>query len=83
MATCSSSVANQLDPRCHRRGYFSMRFEIDGTDVDAETTEQLIDIVLSALSLAPFEYSEQEVGVALCNVLALLLGDDDNEKTLH
>ncbi len=60
-----------------------MRFEIDGADVSAETTEQLIDIVLSALSLAPFEYSEQEVGVALCNVLALLLGDDDNEKTLH
>lgn len=64
-------------------GIFFMRFVIDASDVDAERTEQLIDIVLSALSLAPFEYSEQEVGVALCNVLALLLGDDDNEKTLH
>ena len=61
-----------------------MRFELDKSDVDVETTEQLIDIVLSALSLAPFEYSEQEVGVALCSVLALLLGDDDNnEETLH
>ena len=60
-----------------------MRFTIDASDADAERSEQLIDIVLSALSLAPFEYSEQEVGVALCNVLALLLGDDDNEKTLH
>lgn len=61
-----------------------MRFEIDGTDADADTVESLTDIILMALSLAPFEYSEQEVGVALCSVLALLLGDDDNnEETLH
>jgi len=81
VATCSSSVTNQLDPRCHRRGYFSVRFEIDGTDADADTVESLTDIILMALSLAPFEYSEQEVGVALCSVLALLLSEGD--ETVH
>ncbi len=54
--------------------------EIDGADADAETVERLIDIVLMALSFAPFEYSEQEVGVALCEVLAMLLGE---EETIH
>jgi hypothetical protein len=54
--------------------------EIDGADADAETTEQLIDIVLMALSFAPFEYSEQEVGVALCKVLAMLLS---GKETVH
>jgi hypothetical protein len=57
-----------------------MRFEIDGADADAETVERLIDIVLMALSFAPFEYSEQEVGVALCEVLAMLLS---GEETVH
>lgn len=57
-----------------------MRFEVDGRDADAATVESLIDIVLMALSLAPFEYSEQEGAVALCQVLAMLLGE---EETLH
>lgn len=58
-----------------------MKFEVDGTDADADTVESLIDIVLMALSFAPFEYSEDEVGVALCHVLAMLLGE--GEETLH
>jgi hypothetical protein len=37
-----------------------MKFEVDGTDADADTVESLIDIILMALSLAPFEYSESE-----------------------
>jgi hypothetical protein len=57
-----------------------MRFEIDGTNADADTVESLIDIILTALSLVPFEYSESEAGVALCHVLALLVGE---EETLH
>jgi hypothetical protein len=57
-----------------------MRFEIDGGDADAQTVESLIDIVLLALSLAPFEYSEQDAGVALCEVLAMLLSA---RETLH
>jgi hypothetical protein len=57
-----------------------MQFEIDGTDADAATVESLIDMVLMALSLAPFEYSENEAGVAMCSVLALLLGE---EETMH
>lgn len=58
----------------------TLEIEVDGTDADAATVESLIDIVLMALSLAPFEYSEQEAGVALCNVLARLLSDDE---TMH
>jgi hypothetical protein len=57
-----------------------MQFEIDGTDADADTVETLIDIVLMSLSLAPFEYSENEAGVALCEVLAMLLSE---EETMH
>ena len=57
-----------------------MRFEIDGADADAETVENLIDIVLTALSLAPFEYSESDANVALCQVLAMLLGE---AETMH
>lgn len=57
-----------------------MRFEIDGGDADARAVESLIDIVLLALSLAPFEYSEQDAGVALCEVLAMLLSA---RETLH
>ena len=57
-----------------------MQFEIDATTTDAATVESLIDIVLMALSLAPFEYSEQEAGVALCQVLAMLLS---GEETVH
>lgn len=57
-----------------------MRFEIDGTNADADTVESLIDIIMIAMSLAPFEYSESEAGVALCHVLALLVGE---EETLH
>lgn len=57
-----------------------MLFEIDGTNADADTVESLVDIILAALSLAPFEYSEGEAGVALCHVLALLVGE---EETLH
>ena len=58
-----------------------MQFEVDGRDADAATVESLIDIVLMALSLAPFEYSEQEAGVALCSVLTILLGEED--ETMH
>lgn len=57
-----------------------MLLEIDGADADAETVERLIDIVLMALSFAPFEYSEPDAGVALCHVLAMLLGE---EETIH
>ena len=57
-----------------------MRFEIDGTDADADRVEALIDIVLMALSLAPFEYSENEAGGALCEVLSMLLSE---EETMH
>ena len=58
-----------------------MKFEVDGTDADADTVESLIDIILMALSLAPFEYSESEAGVALCHVLAMLLSEGD--ETVH
>ena len=57
-----------------------MKFEVDGTHADLDTVESLIDIILVALSLVPFEYSESEAGVALCHVLALLVGE---EETLH
>jgi hypothetical protein len=58
-----------------------MKFEVDGTDADLGTVESLIDIIMIAMSLAPFEYSESEAGVALCHVLAMLLHDGD--ETLH
>ena len=58
-----------------------MKFEVDGTHADLDTVESLIDIILVALSLAPFEYSESEAGVALCHVLAMLL--HEGEETLH
>ena len=58
-----------------------MKFEVDGTDADADTVESLIDIILMSLSLTPFEYSESEAGVALCHVLAMLL--HEGEETLH
>lgn len=58
-----------------------MLYEVDGTDADADTVESLIDVILIAMSLAPFEYSESEAGVALCHVLAMLLHDGD--ATLH
>lgn len=57
-----------------------MKFEVDGTHADLGTVESLIDIIMIAMSLAPFEYSESEAGVALCHVLALLVGE---EETLH
>ena len=58
-----------------------MKFEVDGTDADLGTVESLIDIIMIAMSLAPFEYSESEAGVALCHVLAMLLHEGD--ETLH
>ena len=58
-----------------------MQFVVDGADADADTVENLIDIILMALSLVPFEYSESEAGVALCHVLATLLSEGD--ETLH
>jgi hypothetical protein len=58
----------------------SFELQIDGAEADAETVELLIDIVLMALSFAPFEYSEPDAGVALCQVLAMLLGE---EETMH
>ncbi len=57
-----------------------LEIEFDGTDADAETVECLIDIILIALTFAPFEYSEQEVGGALCQVLAMLLSA---RETIH
>ncbi len=58
-----------------------MKFVVDGEHADADTVESLIDIILIAMSLAPFEYSESEAGVALCHVLAMLL--HEGEETLH
>ena len=58
-----------------------MKFEVDGTHADLGTVESLIDIIMIAMSLAPFEYSESEAGVALCHVLAMLLHEGD--ETLH
>jgi hypothetical protein len=58
----------------------SFELQIDGAEADAETVELLIDIVLMALSFAPFEYSEPDAGVALCQVLAMLSGE---EETMH
>ncbi len=58
-----------------------MKFEVDGEHADLDTVESLIDIILIAMSLAPFEYSESEAGVALCHVLAMLLHEGD--ETVH
>ena len=58
-----------------------MKFVVDGEHADADTVESLIDIILIAMSLAPFEYSESEAGVALCHVLAMLLHEGD--ETVH
>lgn len=58
-----------------------MKFEVDGTHADLGTVESLIDIIMIAMSLAPFEYSESEAGVALCHVLAMLLHEGD--ETVH
>ena len=57
-----------------------LEIKFDGTDADAETVERLIDIILMALSFAPFEYSEPDAGVALCQVLAMLLSA---RETIH
>jgi hypothetical protein len=56
-----------------------MQIVIDETDVDEDRTETIVDAVLLCLSSLPFEYSEQEAAVALCSVLALIMGHD----TLH
>ena len=58
-----------------------MLFEVDGTNADPGTVESLIDVILIAMSLAPFEYSESEAGVALCHVITLLLSE--GEENLH
>ena len=58
-----------------------MKFEVDGEHADLDTVESLIDIIMIAMSLAPFEYSESEAGVALCHVLAMLLHEGD--ETVH
>lgn len=60
---------------------FFMQIEIDASELDEDRVEALTDAVLLCLSTMPFEYAEDEVAVALCSVLALIVGGDG--ETIH